>query len=132
MDTKARPGALNRTIFAMAAAAGIAVANIYYNQPMLKIIEADFAGAAISHWVPTATQLGYAASLLLVLPFGDVTDRRRLVVVQFGVLALALVAAATAPSAAMLVVASLLVGAGATVEPWGWAERAGSKHVGLK
>lgn len=115
MESAAGPGARRGTIFAMAAAAGVAVANIYYNQPMLRVIEADFAGSTVAHWVPTATQLGYAASLLLVLPFGDVTDRRRLVVAQFGVLALALVFAAVAPSATMLVVASLLVGASATV-----------------
>ncbi|MGF7206528.1 putative MFS family arabinose efflux permease [Skermanella aerolata] len=101
--------------FMMAAAAGIAVANIYYNQPMLAIIERDFAGSDTTGLIPTATQLGYAISLFLFLPLGDLMDRRRLIVVQFGILAFSLVLAAIAPTALLLVAASLLVGASATV-----------------
>mgnify|MGYP000064723338 FL=1 len=101
--------------FMMAAAAGIAVANIYYNQPMLAIIERDFAGSDTTGLIPTATQLGYAVSLFLFLPLGDLMDRRRLIVVQFGILAFSLVLAAIAPTALLLVAASLLVGASATV-----------------
>ncbi|SHJ90002.1 Predicted arabinose efflux permease, MFS family [Roseomonas rosea] len=101
--------------FAMAAAAGIAVANIYYNQPMLGIIGQDFAGSGATALIPTATQLGYAASLFLLLPLGDMLDQKRMIVGQFVVLAAALALAALAPSAPVLVVASLIVGMSATV-----------------
>jgi len=100
---------------AMAAAAGIAVANIYYNQPMLGIIGGDLGSPTLTGLIPTATQLGYALGLFLLVPIGDLTDRRRLIAGQFVLLAVALVVVAVAPSAALVIAASLALGACATV-----------------
>ncbi|WP_323990937.1 MFS transporter [Nguyenibacter sp. L1] len=101
--------------FAMAAAAGIAVANIYYNQPMLGVIENAFPSSGAPALIPTATQLGYAFGLVLLVPLGDLLDRRRLIVAQFIALATVLIVSAMAPTAGLLVVASALLGAAATV-----------------
>lgn len=102
-------------LLAMAVACGIAVANIYYNQPMLGIIEAEFPRQSITGMVPTATQLGYALGLFLLLPLGDLVNRRRMIIGQFVLLAAALALAALAPTAFTLVFASVIVGACATV-----------------
>ena len=100
----------------MAIACGVAAANVYYNQPMLGIMEAAFPGqVTVIGLVPTATQLGFAAGLLLLVPLGDRFDRRRLILIQFAALMLSLAAAALAPNAWSLVVASALVGATSSV-----------------
>lgn len=103
------------SLLAMAAASGIAVANIYYNQPMLGLIEAEFPHQPAIGLIPTATQLGYALGLFFLLPLGDMVHRRKLIIGQFIVLALALALTALAPTAWTLVIASLLVGASSTV-----------------
>ncbi|MGV8935858.1 MAG: MFS transporter [Allorhizobium sp.] len=118
--TAETPNMANRGIgqaalLAMAAAGGIAVANIYYNQPMLGIIEAELQHQPITGMVPTATQLGYALGLFLLLPLGDLINRRRMIIAQFVALAAALALAALAPTAWMLVAASVIVGACSTV-----------------
>ena len=100
--------------FAMAIVAGIAVANIYYNQPMLGVMEDDLPGQ-LTQFVPTVTQLGYAAGLFLLVPLGDLIERKRLIVVQFLGLAAALAIAASASGALLVIAASLLVGFMATV-----------------
>lgn len=101
--------------FTMATATGLAVANIYYNQPMLGVIKHDFPGSHYAGLIPTATQLGYALGLFLLVPLGDIHDRRRLIVVQFVLLAVAAGIAAAAPTAMALIAASVLLGASATV-----------------
>lgn len=102
-------------VFAMACACGIAVANIYYNQPMIGVITRSFPGELAPSLIPTATQLGYALGLLLLVPLGDLIERRRLIVSQFFVLALSLLFAAVASTGWALVGASLCIGFTASV-----------------
>ena len=102
-------------IFAMACAAGIAVANIYYNQPMLGVITRSFRGGMATPMIPTVTQLGFASGLLLLVPLGDLIERRWLIMIQFLLLAVTSAVAALAPSDWVLLGASCLIGVGASV-----------------
>ena len=62
----------------MAAAGGITVANLYYNQPMLPDIGRSFGVAAnVITPLPMLTQIGYAFGLFLIVPLGDVVHRHR-------------------------------------------------------
>jgi predicted MFS family arabinose efflux permease len=100
----------------MAIACGVAAASIYYNQPMLGLMEAAFPGQlAATGFVPTATQLGFAVGLVLLVPLGDRVDRRRLILIQLVALVLSLAGVALAPDGWSLVVASALVGVTASV-----------------
>lgn len=104
------------TILMMAVACGFAVANIYYNQPMLGEFARSFTVSdAVVGAVPTATQIGYALGLLFLVPLGDRYERRTLILVLSAALAVSLMAAALAPSFVVLVAASLLIGLFGTV-----------------
>ncbi|WP_095983321.1 MFS transporter [Melittangium boletus] len=95
----------------MAISAGLAVANLYYHQPLLGDIGRTFqASDRAVGLVPTASQVGYALGLLLIVPLGDSLERRRIIVLMCGLVSLALLGMALAPSLPWLVAASALVG----------------------
>ncbi len=105
-----------RLILLFAVGCGLAVATLYYNQPMLAVIGAGLGASAPSvAWVPTLTQLGYALGILLLAPLGDRHDRRGVIALKGLALVAALLAAGTAPSITVLALASLAVGVFATL-----------------
>jgi predicted MFS family arabinose efflux permease len=98
-------------ITTMAVASAVAVANLYYNQPMLADMARTF--RVSPHEIglaATATQVGYAAGMPLFVPLGDLIERRALTVALFLLVALSLLAAALSPSLIVLVAASFCIG----------------------
>ena len=95
----------------MAVATGIAVASNYYNQPLLHTIAQRFdlsytqAGSIV-----TTAQLSYAAGLLLLVPLGDLLERRRLIVTMSVIAAAGLALSATATSLTWLLVGTAMTG----------------------
>lgn len=101
-----RPGAIPM----MAAACGIAVANVYLCQPLLPAIASSFSISADQAGnVATAAQIGYALGILLVVPVADRINAGKLIRVLLALTTISLLAAAAAPSIHFLVVASLAV-----------------------
>ncbi|ACA20304.1 major facilitator superfamily MFS_1 [Methylobacterium sp. 4-46] len=105
----ALPALTPATRLSLSLIAGGAVANIYYNQPLLAVLAQDL-GAAASSLVPTATLAGYGLGILGLVPMGDRYPRRGLIVGQLLLLSGALVLAALAPGLGTLAAASFLIG----------------------
>ncbi|WP_338210630.1 MFS transporter [Lactiplantibacillus paraxiangfangensis] len=103
---------LNRsTVLLMAVSAAIVVANINYIQP----IEADIArqfnlANAVVGAVAMLTQLGYAFGLLLIVPMGDIMNRRTLILRLLALAILSALLAFMAPNIWVYAAASLLIG----------------------
>lgn len=106
------PVAMPRSLVLLfAAASGLSVANVYYAQPLLDALAADFGiSEAAVGGVVSATQAGSALALLLLVPLGDRLQRRRLMGAQLLALVAALVLVASAQSAPLLLLGMLGVG----------------------
>jgi len=108
---RAATGMSPAVVLLFALAGGIAVGNLYWAQPLLTVIAGDLGvreGAA--GLLVTVTQIGYALGVLLVVPLGDVLDRRRLIPAMMFGSAATLVASAVAPSFALLSASLVAVG----------------------
>ncbi len=100
----------------MATAIAATVANLYYNQPLLPSMQETFnLGDGAVGIIPAATQLGYAAAILLISPLGDVMSRRSLIDYLSILLTLALLAVFAAPDLFVLATAFFAVGLGANI-----------------
>ena len=75
----------------MTISAGIIVANIYYNQPLLKDMARDLQVSERQiGFIPVLTQIGYALGLFFLTPLGDKMPRKRLILYLLILLILAL------------------------------------------
>jgi predicted MFS family arabinose efflux permease len=102
---------LRRLTLVLAIACGLAVANIYYAQPLLGELARSFGvGEGSAALVVTLTQIGYAAGLLFVVPLGDLVENKALTIRVLVGTAAALSVAAAAPSLGVFLVAALVVG----------------------
>jgi predicted MFS family arabinose efflux permease len=105
-------GSLPRSLVGLfAVACGLAVANVYYAQPLLDAIATSFGiGHGMVGVVVAAAQVGYGLGLVLLVPLGDLVSRRALVVTQLLLSGAALVVVGTATSTVVLLVGMVAVG----------------------
>ena len=114
-ETPSAPGAPSvpsaRFVGLLAVASGVAVADNYYLQPVLALVGRDLGvGVGALSVVASLALLGYALGLLLVVPLGDIVDRRPLLVGILSLTTAALATMALAPSVPVLAVAAFFVG----------------------
>ncbi len=100
----------------LALSCGVAVANLYYAQPLLATIATSFhTSSASAATVVTVAQVGYGLGLALLVPLGDIRERRRVVPLVLVATTAALVAAGNAPDIAVLAAAAAAIGFSAVV-----------------
>ncbi|MEU9705469.1 MFS transporter [Streptomyces sp. NPDC047981] len=100
----------------LAVICGVAVASIYAAQPVLEPMGRDLGvSAELAGWIVATSQFGYLAGLLLLVPLGDVVDRRKLIAAHLAVTAVGLVLTAVASVAWIAFVGLALAGLFAVV-----------------
>lgn len=98
-------------ILILAVTSGLAVANLYYNQPLLADIARTFhASSKAVGYVSMLTQIGYALGMLLFVPLGDIRERRIMISALLIAVAVSLVGFATAGNLLWMYAASFAIG----------------------
>ncbi|QGU86568.1 MFS transporter [Erwinia sorbitola] len=106
-----RPGLNPALVALMSIATGLSVACNYYVQPLLATIAQTFAlSFHQAGFIVTTAQLGYAAGLLLLVPLGDMLERRGLIVIMSLLAAGGMVITALSSSLAMMLLGTVLTG----------------------
>lgn len=102
-------------VLLLAVACGASAANLYYIQPLLNVVGHAFGVSnTTAGLLVTCTQIGYVLGLALLVPLGDLLERRRLITMMLLTAAVAAGACAFAPwflvlGAALIVLGTLSV-----------------------
>jgi predicted MFS family arabinose efflux permease len=109
-------GISRQLVILLAVASGAAVANLYYPQPLLHTLAGAFrVSNGLAGLLITVTQIGFVVGLALLVPLGDLLERRRLISTTLCVTAVAQAAATAAPSFAVFATAAALASITAVV-----------------
>ena len=108
IENEGIPGHL---LLLLAVISGLAVANLYYNQPLLNDICRDLRVSEFTaNLIPMVTQIGYALGLLFIIPLGDLYSRRRIIVVNFSLLSVSMLSIALSKNVGFVLASSLITG----------------------
>ncbi|USW97896.1 MFS transporter [Pseudomonas proteolytica] len=98
-------------VLLFAIACGLSVANVYYAQPLLDAMAMTFSmDPATVGIVISLTQVGYGVGLLLLVPLGDLLNRRYLIVCQMLLSTCAVLLVALSSSSLWFLAGLLLTG----------------------
>jgi predicted MFS family arabinose efflux permease len=90
----------------LAVGCGVTVANLYYAQPLLDVIGAQFGVSdGTAGLLVTVSQVAYGLGLVFLAPLSDLLDRRKLVAALLAISCIASAGAAAAPQFAVLALA---------------------------
>lgn len=105
------PALTTPIVLLMSAAIGLAVASNYYAQPLLHTISEQFSlSTATAGSIVTVAQLSYAVGLILLVPLGDMLERRSLIVLMTLLSAVGLLISAFSPNIVVLMIGTAVTG----------------------
>ena len=108
-ELKENQGLPASLLWTLAIIAGISVANLYYNQPLLNRISRDLQTSEFTaNLIAMITQIGYAIGLLFIIPLGDLFKRKTIILINFTVLVVSLITIAQNPYIHLILFAYLL------------------------
>lgn len=103
-------------VLLMAFCTGLIVANIYYCQPLVILVAREFnLSESYAGRITYLTQAGYALGLFLLVPLGDMLERRRQILMITGLAVAALLLAAFSHTFLLLQIACVLIGASSII-----------------
>ncbi|MDT8716958.1 MFS transporter [Clostridium sp. 19966] len=105
-------------IILLALVAGIASANIYYNQPLLGEIAKSFSiTSREAGFISTFTQLGFAAGVFMVVPLGDIKEKRKIILTLNVLVTISLLSVASAQNLIWMYISCFAVGLTSCIPP---------------
>ncbi len=115
-NTNSHSGLSRPLVLLLAITSGLAVASLYYSQPLLSELVSDLHANALQVGsLPTLTQMGYALGMLLINPLGDRFNRKYVIVLKGLALVIALLLTGAASGLTFLMFASFMMGVMATL-----------------
>jgi predicted MFS family arabinose efflux permease len=98
-------------VILMSVAAGASVANIYYNQPILKNIALSLnVNESMAGSISMLSQIGYGLGLFFIIPLGDKINKKNLILSLLSFLVLVLFLMAVATNIHEVWILSILIG----------------------
>ncbi|BAY79596.1 major facilitator transporter (plasmid) [Nostoc linckia NIES-25] len=112
METQISNNGLTKVqVLIMAIAAGVCVANVYYNQPILKDIASSFrVSEAEVGSISVLTQVGYGFGLFFLIPLGDKINKKKLIITLLGCLFCLLIAMTFSQNIVQASILSIAIG----------------------
>lgn len=98
-------------LWSLAIIAGISVANLYYNQPLLNMIRHELGISEFkANLISMVTQIGYAIGLLFIIPLADLYQRKKIILSNFIFLIFSLLSIASGKNIHIILIASFVTG----------------------
>jgi len=98
-------------VLLMATVCGFTVANVYLNQTLLVSMSSTFhVSAASIGIIATLSQIGYALGNLLLVPLGDIFERKKLILLLLFAICIVLILNALSINTTWMMVTSLALG----------------------